>query len=140
MSNAIQPVRMALSFCFMAAILLLPGPDRALFSQTALKAGDIVFAEWTPNGWYHGKIEKKCDIGWHVQFDDGDQKCCHPDTIARDAVPAKNLVRKGSLVLAQWTDGRFYPGVVVSVEGDVYSIQFDDGDSRSVGIEMIRLR
>ena len=36
----------------------------------------------------------------------------------------------GVRVRAPWTNGQLYPGQVMSVEGDMVSIKFDDGDQR----------
>ena len=115
MNRRIVGLHTGMVICFAAALLLIPGTQRDLGAQAALKAGDIVWAEWQPNAWYHGKIERKCDLGWHVLFDDGDQKCCHPDKVVKDVAPPKGLVKKASRVLAQWTDGRYYPGIVASI-------------------------
>ena len=104
------------------------------------KVGDPVFAEWVANGWYHGKIDKKCEAGWHIAFDDGDQKCCTPQQIVLDMVPNAAKVKVGSKVLAQWSDMRFYPGTVKTVSGGNYAIQFDDGDQATVNLSQIRLR
>jgi len=104
------------------------------------KIGDAVYAEWTPNGWYHGKIDKICSAGWHIQFDDGDQKCCTLSQIVKDVVPPKSKVKVGSKVLAQWSNGRFYPGKVKAIAGNVYTIAFNDGDTGTATLAQIRLR
>ena len=106
----------------------------------ALKVGDIVWAEWTTNGWYHGKIDKTCPAGFHVKFDDGDQKCCSTAQIAKDTPPSANAVSVGTKVLAQWQGGKYYPGTVGSISGGNYAINFDDGDNATVKLSQIRLR
>ncbi len=105
-----------------------------------LKVGDVVFAEWTTNGWYHGKITKTCAVGFHILFDDGDQKCCTPAQIVKDIVPTPDKVKVGTKVLAQWSNGRFCPGSVTAISAGNYSIHFDDGDNGIVKIEQIRVR
>ncbi|MDP8225593.1 MAG: DUF4537 domain-containing protein [Candidatus Lernaella stagnicola] len=102
--------------------------------------GHAVYAEWTANGWYHGKIAKKCDAGWHIAFDDGDQKCCAPSQIVIDVVPPKAMVKVGVKVLAKWSDGRYYPGTVSAINGNKYSIAFNDGDQGTVSRNQLRLR
>lgn len=104
------------------------------------KPGEAVYAEWTPNGWYHGKIDKQCEVGWHIAFDDGDRKCCTPAQIVKDVVPDASKVKVGSKVLAQWQNNRFYPGKVSAISGGVYSISFDDGDKGTAKLSQIRLR
>jgi len=104
------------------------------------KVGQVVYAEWTPNGWYHGKITKTCEAGWHVLFDDGDQKCCTAAQIVKDIVPKPAKVKVGSKVLAVWSNGKFYPGKVSAISAGVYSIAFDDGDNGTANLSQIRLR
>ena len=106
-----------------------------------LQPGDIVFAEWSSNGWYHGTVGDACGGGkYMVLFDDGDKKCCSINQIVIDAVPPADSVSEGTPVLAQWSDGKFYPGKVISIDGEVYNISFDDGDQGQAGLEQIRLR
>lgn len=104
------------------------------------KVGDPVFAEWTTNGWYHGKIDKQCEAGWHIAFDDGDQKCCTPQQIVLDIVPKAAKVKVGAKVLAQWSNMRYYPGTVKAITGGNYAIHYDDGDEGTVQLSQIRLR
>ena len=108
-------------------------------AQTKYKADTVVYAEWVKNGWYHGKIGAECEKGFTINFDDGDVKCCTEKEIVADVVPGAAEVKTGSKVLAQWSDGKFYPGKVAKIEGDNYSINFDDGDKGNVTIDKIRL-
>ncbi|MCC6157639.1 MAG: DUF4537 domain-containing protein [Deltaproteobacteria bacterium] len=121
-------------------VLLLLAIATMAYAAGELKPGTAVFAEWVANGWYHGKIDKKCDAGWHIAFDDGDQKCCTTAQIVADVVPAKAAVAVGAKVLAQWTTGKYYPGKVSAINGANYAIAFDDGDNGTVKLEQIRLR
>ena len=105
-----------------------------------LKVNDAVFAEWVQNGWYHGKIAKTCDAGFHIAFDDGDQKCCTVAQIVKDVIPKANKVKVGKKVLAQWSNGRYYPGRVAAIAGGSYTIKFNDGDQGAVKLAQIRLR
>jgi hypothetical protein len=130
----------AVFFSFLALNLVFSGAQNTLFSQTAAKKGDIVWAEWKPNAWYHGKVADKCDMGWMIHFDDGDKKCCHPSKVVVDIPPPAKSVKKGSSVLAEWTDSRYYPGVVADISQGTYMIHFDDGDKRAVPLQLIRLR
>jgi hypothetical protein len=123
-------------FVVAAATILVAG---SAIAAGALKAGDVVFAEWVSNGWYHGKIDKKCEAGWHIKFDDGDQKCCTPAQVVMDVVPDKAKVKVGSAVLAQWTNQKYYPGKVTAIAADKYSIGFNDGDKGQVVLAQIRL-
>lgn len=109
------------------------------YGDQVLKTGTVVWAEWTPNAWYHGKIASGCDNGYNINFDDGDKKCCTIQQIAVDIAPSKNSVSSGTKVLAKWSNGKFYPGTVNSVSEGSYTIHFDDGDKGSVDISQIRL-
>ena len=126
-----------LYLCALVWLLLVAG---VALAATNFAVGQAVYAEWTPNGWYHGKIDVSCATGWHIAFDDGDQKCCTPQQIVLDVVPKPAAVKVGAKVLAQWTNQRFYPGKVSAINGDNYSITFDDGDKGTVKIAQIRLR
>ena len=110
-----------------------------VFSGTFFSTGERVYAQWKPNAWYAGKVEGTCTIGWEVLFDDGDRKCCSRHHIAADRVPAEDKLNVGARVLALWTDGRYYPGIIAELDGGRYFIQFDDGDTRTVLREEIRL-
>lgn len=44
---------------------------------------------------------------------------------------------KGDRVLALWEDAYWYPGTVTKVEGNVLTIQFDDGDKATVDSERV---
>jgi hypothetical protein len=126
------------SIAFMILVAIAVGS--ALAGGGGFSNGDVVWAEWTSNGWYHGKVDKTCDAGWHVQFDDGDQKCCTGAQIVKDVPPDPSKVKVGSKVLAQWTNQKYYPGKVAAIAGGDYSINFDDGDKGKVKISQIRLK
>src|SRR5262245_30310888 len=120
-----------LVFLFAAA----PAP-----AQEAPKVGDPVFAQWTKNDWYHGRVTKKSEEGFHVTFDDGDKGVVGPRKIALDKVPNKSDVKLGTRVVARWkADGRFYPGKVDEIGSDGrYRIKFEDGDVGHAKIKDIR--
>lgn len=44
---------------------------------------------------------------------------------------------KGDRVLALWEDAYWYPGTVVAVDGNVITIDFDDGDKATVDSERV---
>ena len=91
------------------------------------KVGDTVWAQWKPNAFYHGKIDKTCEWGLHVQFDDGDQGCFRGDLIAVDAPMPAAAVKVGAKVLAKWSDGKLYPATITGKpEGDAVKVFFDD--------------
>ncbi len=92
----------------------------------APKVGDKVWAQWKPNAWYHGKVDKACDWGLHVQFDDGDKGCFHSDLIAVDKPMPAADVKPGARVLALWSN-KLYPATVTGKPaGDKVKVFFDD--------------
>lgn len=128
-------------FCIAAAGLLVLSLTTISWSGTNIKPGDTVYAEWVKNGWYHGTAGEQCEDGnYMIFFDDGDTKCCNTGIIVKDVVPPKTSVLPGKSVLAEWTNGKYYPGKVTVINDDTYSIDFDDGDKGKVRLEQIRLR
>ncbi len=121
-------------------ILLSVAVTASLSAQQILPAGTVVFAEWSENSWFHGRIQGTCGEGYDVLYDDNDTKCCTPGEIIVDVVPARDDVVLGAAVLAQWGTGRFYPGVVSSVNKGSFDIRYDDGYRSTVTLEQIRLR
>ena len=129
----IKRIPALITACFIAASTLGLGQPP--------QVGDVVWAQWKPNAWYHGKVTEKNPPGFRVAFDDGDQAVLSPSLIVVDKVSSAALVRVGIRVLAQWTDGRYYPGTVANVsEKGEFRIWFDDGDRRTVAVAQIRLR
>ena len=111
----------------------------ATAAARAPEVGDVVFAEWQPGDWYHGKADARCDGGLHVLFDDKDKACIKLAGIVLDRVPEPEDVRVGVRVLARWDDGKFYPGKVAELRGRTAIIAYDDGDKGDAGIGDLRL-
>src|SRR5262249_32093987 len=132
-----EPMKAVTLCCASLFLLVWAVPVSA---QDAPKVGDIVWAEWDNNAWYHGKIAKKTDKGFHIEFDDGDESDVQESQIAIDKEPATKDVKKGTRVLAKWSDDRFYPGKVGEVKEDgTYHIEFDDGDKGDAALKDVRL-
>ncbi len=109
-------------------------------TQQGLKAGDVVYAEWMRNAWFHGKIAKVDGEQYHIAFDDGDKNVVASAKIALDRVPKKEEVKVDTRVLAKLSKGiNFYPGKVTKIAEDRYEIKYDDGESDSVKLESLRL-
>src|SRR5262249_22942442 len=69
-------------------------------AQDKPKQGDIVWAEWKPNAWFHGKIAKVAGKDFHIAFDDGDKNVVDISRVAIDRAPKKNDVKVDTRVLA----------------------------------------
>lgn len=124
-----------------AAVLIISSFSTVSHSAADIQPGDIVYAEWVTNGWYHGTVGDMCEEGsYMIYFDDGDTKCCNTAAIVKDVIPPKTSVLPGKSVLAQWSDGKYYPGKVTVINGDIFNISFDDGDKGQVRLDQIRLR
>ena len=121
------------------ALFVLLAAATAATAQEKAKAGDVVWAEWKPNAWYHGKIAKIDGKDFHIAFDDGDKATVDASKIALDRAPKKDLVKVDTRVLAKFKQTRFYPGKIAKIDGDRYDIQFDDGDVDSVALDDLRL-
>jgi hypothetical protein len=119
------------------ALLALASPSRA---QDTPRVGDVVYAQWEPNDWYHGKVGGKNAKGFRIDFDDGGKKVVASSEIAIDKPPARREVKEGSRVVAKWPDdGRFYPGEVGRIRDDgKFHIKFDDGGLANVVLQDIR--
>jgi hypothetical protein len=127
-----------------AALLFLPF-GLLLFvppvqTQEAPKEGDVVWAEWEVNSWYRGKIARKTDKGFAIDYDDGDKGEVELTKVALDKEPDKKHLKKDVRVLAKWSDDRFYPGKIDAIKEDgSYAIKFDDGDEGDAKLADIRL-
>ncbi|MFA7277826.1 MAG: hypothetical protein WC101_02445, partial [Candidatus Gracilibacteria bacterium] len=80
--------------------------------------GDQVYGEWTTKVWYPGKINKTCEKGFNILYNDGDEKCLSKEELITDAAPENNVIKIGSKVIAQYMSGPFYEATVVGVQGD----------------------
>lgn len=76
------------------------------------RPGDLVWAQWAPNAWYHGRVERITAVGLYIVFDDGDEADVAIALTAVDREPAKGSLALGMRVVARWTDDRFYPGTI----------------------------
>lgn len=125
---------------FLAAVFIIIFSCFPVFGQIKLAKGTPVFAEWVPNSWYHGEIGSTCSGGYQVLFDDGDTKCCTLEEIAVDKVPSAAEAKVGTAVLAEWSNGKYYPGVIASAGGGKYKINYDDGDTGIVSLSQLRIK
>lgn len=110
---------------FIIAMVLMGFAGMATAGEA--KVGDKVWAQWTPNSWYHGTVDKTCEWGLHVKFDDGDQGCFHLSLIAKEVPMPATAVKVGARVLAKWSNGRLYPATITgAVQGAQVPVFFDD--------------
>jgi hypothetical protein len=107
-------------------------------AQEKVTVGDVVWAEWKPNAWYHGKIVKADGKDFHIAFDDGGKTVVDSSKIAPDRVPEKDMLKVETRVLAKFKQARFYPGKIARIDGDRYDIKFEDGDVDTVALDDLR--
>ncbi len=123
-------------------VLIVAAASCILFAnmdRQALKIGDLVLAEWSPKIWYPGKIESVCEKGFNVHYDDGDKRCLSSDAIIHNKVPSNKKIKVGTHILAQWSKGPFYEGVITGVIGGQYSVQYYDRTSANHYLSELRL-
>lgn len=92
------------------------------------RPGDTVWAQWKPNGWFKGKVDRAGAFGLKIDFDDGDRGEYAPSMMALDKAPKKGEVKAGARVLALF-GGNYFPGTVTEIDKNgTAKINFDDGD------------
>mgnify|MGYP001581423996 CR=1 FL=1 len=107
-------------------VMLVAGASFIGFSgaDRDLRIGDRVFAEWSLKVWYPGVIQKTCEKGFTVLYDDGDTRCVSTGEMIRDTLPKKETVRVGAEVIAQWEKGPYYDATIIAITDDTYKIQY----------------
>lgn len=108
-------------------------------SATKLRPGDAVWIQWTPQIWYHGRIESRCEGGFKVRFDDQDEKCASPSMLAKDISPTRVHLEVGMAVLAQKEPRIYVPAKILEKNGLNYRIQFEDGQIIETPLRLLRL-
>jgi hypothetical protein len=96
--------------------------------------GDRVFACWFDLCWYSGCVLAVEGNQVSVVFDHGGHAIIPPANIhALELTP-------GDRVQARWKAGaEFFPGVVASRDGEVVTIDYDDGDHETTLVRLVRL-
>ncbi len=121
---------------------LVADPEPVVTEPTGLpraELGSVVWAEWTENDWYRGRIDRvDGEDALNVAFDDGDEATVSRSKIALDSAPEAEHVHVGSRVLASWW-GSLYPAAVSSIEGDTYKVAFDDGAKGKSKLKNLKL-
>jgi hypothetical protein len=92
------------------------------------RVGDRVLARWWDLFWYPGSLLAIGERGYHVLFDDGDQR------IVRDIHLMPLAVEEGETLFARPKNQpqRIYlPATVTRVQGESLDLDFEDGNSES---------
>lgn len=110
----------------------------AACSSKVIATGDVVWAQWGENSWYHGTVGSGCADGFTVNFDDGTDGCYPTGKIVSDSAPAS--VGVGDDVVARWTDSVYYTAKVTAVSGDTVSVAYGDGTTGDVTMSQVRAR
>ncbi len=108
-------------------------------SPTQLRPGDAVWIQWTPQIWYHGRIESPCQGGFKVRFDDQDEKCSPPDLLAKDVSPTRVALEPEMRVLAQKEPRVYAPAKVLEKNGLHYRVEFEDGQIAEAPLRLLRI-
>ena len=106
------------------------------------KQGQAVFREWPAGEWQSGILAERCRNGWFVSTGAGEKKCISVKNIIADVHPEISLLKTGVKVLAKWENGKFYPGVIRTVNKEAFmcDILFDDGTKYRASFSDIRVR
>lgn len=93
------------------------------FSHFASAEGARVLANWPADGlWYPGKVVAVVDADVKVSFDDGDVL-----VVRKSQVRSLDWTR-GSRLQCNWKNqGKYYPGIVQSMQGEEIELLYDDG-------------
>jgi Domain of unknown function (DUF4537) len=109
-------------------------PTRADAPPQAWSIGDRVFACWFDLCWYSGSVLAALGDEVTVVFDHGG----HAEMPAAK-VRALEL-EVGDRIQGRWKAGAdFYPGVVAQRDGEVVTIDYDDGDRETTLVRLLRL-
>ena len=101
-----------------------------------IPTGERVLAEWPhEKEWgYPGTVVSQDGALHEVQFDDGDRALLEERQVRPLAM------KDGDRVQCRWKGGTaYYPGVLKSVSGAAFQIDYDDGDRERSAVSMIRV-
>ena len=114
-----------------AAALLLAGAAGSAF---AWQSGDRVLAQWGDGMWYPARVNRVEGDRVQVNYDDGDVS-----TISQGQLRRIDW-RVGTRVNCNWKNkGKYYWGVIGSLDGEIAQINYDDGDREVVSIGRCRV-
>lgn len=109
-------------------------------SKAKFNVGDTVVAKWMQNSYYEGKVESVSDAKIKVKWLDGSNPT-DVDLTEVFALPKageKPDVKSGDIVLAKIGTGSYWNGAEIeSVDGEVYKVKADGGQSSNVSAEKI---
>jgi hypothetical protein len=113
----------------------------ALREDTSFSVGDRVVAAWKGISMFPGIVTKVHAKSCMVKWEDGDEpllvakdKIFHAAravaaTMVMNASVGDRVLNVGDHVMAVWRNSQRYPGVVAQVNGDLFLIRWDDGDT-----------
>lgn len=122
-------MRTALVLVLSVFVLLLT----TVSSAVAESPGDLVLGKWGDGRYYPARVASTDGGKTLVAFYDG-------DVGTLDAASLKSFDWKvGSKVECNWKrQGKYYPGTIADMTGEVLSINYDDGDKEQTGIGRCR--
>lgn len=117
-------------------------PDRIRPFQ--LQEGETVEARFQAGGnFYPGVVDRIEGDVLHIQYDDGDEEnsLVRFVRLQRDEwfPPSEPLdLGPGDRILGCWYDGLWYPGIILTIEGQRLHVLFDDNDQAHLTWDKIR--
>jgi hypothetical protein len=110
-----------------------------IIKNLGFSAGDKVYAEWSPKTWYAGTIEKTCDKGFYIKYDDGSEKCMAENELLSNKIPSSSQIKLNSKVIAKWLGTPYYDAVVTEINEEKYKVKYYDGVEYEVPLNELRL-
>lgn len=104
-------------------------PPTSSAPKSEFTVNQTVAATWTDGNLYLAKVTAAKDGQITVQYADDNSTRTIPESDAR-AIPARQWA-VGDRVLAVWSAGRFYKGVITKAAADSCEVKWDDGSAPS---------
>lgn len=104
-----------------------------------LQPGDAVWVQWTPEIWYHGRIEAACERGFKVRLDDQDEKCSPLTELAKDITPTRSKIQAQTNLLCRKGDGQYYPCLLLHRDGLHFKVRFSDQNEARLPLNDLRI-
>ncbi len=123
--------KILISLVAMSSILMIFAAGCGPKVPAPIKAGDAVMALWSGSSWYLGTADTACATGLNVKWADGSSaSCVATASIVHEVVATKDTAVVGANVYAKWYGSAFYKAKVTAINGDKYSVQYDDGSKK----------
>lgn len=106
-----------------------------LAAYPGLAVGTPVAALWKDGNYWLGQIAAAPPAGgYRIHYADGDVLDVRDDQV----IPCGGAHQVGDHVMAHWKNARMYPGKITAIQGNLATVQWDDGDTpRAVPLDQV---